>query len=434
MTLKKKPQATSRTKPIKKVRPNKAIKVENGRAETIKEIYLQDTEIKLPQHALNWTAVVIISLLFGLVAGFFGSWWQIIMKPAWLYPDQNDTQQISEILETAARQNDVIKDSFDGITTQNLSNQSVLIYLNNFSEDSDEWDGLYTEENFQGSGLIVTSDGWLVTTSSVINDVNDDFLIITSDRRGFEPIEFVIDEYNDLVFVKIEVSGLSPITIRSTDNIKASDDLLVLRNTLKYQQPILYHTKLMARNYTLINDSTDFLHSTNKNDIHILLKDNLGSEFVGASLANSNGEVIGLITADGDENTMTVTGFNLQVAVRNFLSSEAIVQHNTLDIHYLDLSEVVGLSAELHRGYNKGALIYGNDDLDKDAVEEDGVAAIAKLVSGDIILAINDQSIESGSGLNRLLQEYPLGSTVTLTVFGLDNEIKEVIITLDINP
>ncbi len=65
----------------------------NERAETIKEIYSQSEEIRLPQQALNWTAVVIVSLLFGLVAGFFGSWWQIIMKPAWLYPDKNETQK-----------------------------------------------------------------------------------------------------------------------------------------------------------------------------------------------------------------------------------------------------------------------------------------------------------------------------------------------------
>lgn len=97
MALKKKPKPKAKAQPV------------NTRAETIKEIYLHSEEIRLPQQALNWTAVVVVSLLFGLGAGFFGSWWQIIMKPAWLYPEQNDTQQLSKILDLAAEQNDILR-------------------------------------------------------------------------------------------------------------------------------------------------------------------------------------------------------------------------------------------------------------------------------------------------------------------------------------
>ncbi len=417
MSLKKKPKP-------------KAAKADNSRAETIKEIYLQEDEIRLPQQALNWTAVVIISLLFGLVAGFFGSWWQIKMQPNWLYTDVSTGPGISEILDLAAQQNDNIKNSFDNITTQNLSNQTVLIYTNNYSASSDEWDALYTDDNLQGNGLIVTSDGWIVTTDSVITDVNEDYLIITNDRQGFEVVEFVVDSYNGLVFLKIDKSDLNPITIRTADSVKFGDNLLVLRNTLKFNKPFQLHTKLIAKDFTLIEDSSNFLHSTDKNDLNLVIKDSVGREFVGSPLANSNGDVIGILIGDN----MALSGLNLQITVRNFLSSEAMVNHNSLGVNYIDLAEVVGLPASLHQGYNKGALIYGNEELGIDAIVEDGAAARAKIVSGDIILKVNDQLIESGSSLNRLLQEYPLGSTVTLSVLRASGDIEDIIITLDINP
>ncbi len=417
MSLKKKPKP-------------KAAKADNSRAETIKEIYLQEDEIRLPQQALNWTAVVIVSLLFGLVAGFFGSWWQIKMQPNWLYTDVSTGPGISEILDLAAQQNDNIKNSFDNITTQNLSNQTVLIYTNNYSASSDEWDALYTDDNLQGNGLIVTSDGWIVTTDSVITDVNEDYLIITNDRQGFEVVEFVVDSYNGLVFLKIDKSDLNPITIRTADSVKFGDNLLVLRNTLKFNKPFQLHTKLIAKDFTLIEDSSNFLHSTDKNDLNLVIKDSVGREFVGSPLANSNGDVIGILIGDN----MALSGLNLQITVRNFLSSEAMVNHNSLGVNYIDLAEVVGLPASLHQGYNKGALIYGNEELGIDAIVEDGAAARAKIVSGDIILKVNDQLIESGSSLNRLLQEYPLGSTVTLSVLRASGDIEDIIITLDINP
>ncbi|MFW0862284.1 MAG: S1C family serine protease [Candidatus Komeilibacteria bacterium] len=420
MTLKRKPKKKAAQKTAE----------ENSRAETIKEIYLQDDEIRLPQQALNWTAVVIVSLLFGLVAGFFGSWWQIRMRPGWLYTDTKTGPEISEILDLAAKQNDNIKNSFDNITTQNLSNQVVLIYANNYSAKADEWDLLYTDDNLKGNGLIITSDGWIVTSKAVIDDVNDDFLIITNDRQGYEPIDFVVDSYNDLVFVKIDKGDLSPITIKSADNTKFSDDLLVLRNTLKFNQPLQLHTKLIAKDYAVVEDGTDFLHSTDYNDTYLVIKDVLLDSFVGAPLANSNGDVIGMVIGEDK----AINGFNLQVTVRNFLSSEAMVNHNSLGIHYIDLAEVVGLTADLHQGYNKGALVYGNEDLDKAAVMEDSTAAGAKLVSGDIILKVNDQAIESGTSLNKVLQEYPLGSTVTLSVLRAGGETEDIILTLDINP
>ena len=435
MTSKKKP------KPKKVVRLTEAMSKRskttatpiNERAETIKEIYSQSEEIRLPQQALNWTAVVIVSLLFGLVAGFFGSWWQIIMKPAWLYPDKNETQKLSEILDLAAEQNDNIAKSFDEITTQNLSNQTVLIYSNNAVVAADEWESIYTDDNLMGNGLIVTSDGWIVTTKSVISDVNDDYLIITNNRQGFAPVEFVIDGYNDLMFVKIDKSDLSPITIRSASNTKFSDDLMVLRSTLKFHQPFLYHTKLIGRDFTPIDDSFDFLHSTDKNDTYLILHDQFTAEFVGAPIANSNGEVLGILVDVGDY-SLAINGFNLQVSVRNFLSSESVVNHNSLGVHYIDLSEVVGLPVELHQGYSTGALVYGNDDLEKEAVIEDSAADIVKLVSGDIILAVNDQNVESGNGLNKLLQDYPIGSTVTLSVLRASGDKEDIIVTLDINP
>ena len=414
---------------LKKIKPKKEKDSERGRAETIKEIYLQQEGMKLPQKVLNWTGVVVVSLIIGLFAGWLGSWWQVSSQSDRFYSNQANDYKLSEILQLAAEQNNNIKESFDDITTRNLSNQTVLIYNNNYSKGDNDWSDLYTNKNLQGSGLVVTSDGWLVTTISVIDDANADYLIITNDRQGFVPTDFIYDDFNDLVFVKIDKKDLNPIVIQSAENIKFNDDLIVLRNTLKIYQPYIYHTKVINKYYTTINKGEDFLHSTDKNDNFLLIKDSLDDDCIGSPLANTSGEVVGIIADTSGEHGLVIGGFNLQVAIRNFLSNEMVVKHNSLGINYIDLAEIVGWNKDMHQGYSRGALVYGNNKILPVAVGS--IAESIGLEMGDIILQIDDQKIESGSILNKLLQEYPLGSTVNLSVIKKSGETEEMIATLD---
>lgn len=416
----------------KKNKKNK--KVVNEKAETIKEIYAQGEEIRLPSKALNWTAVMIVSICTGLIAGFFGGWWQMRMQPSWMIDKQQQTNnQISSILDLASQQSKTLKKSFDQITLQNLTNQTVLIYNVKEKSSKNDFNNLYSDDNLLGSGLIITSDGWLITNRAVIDDLNDSYLIITSDRQGFEPTDYIVDTFTDLVFFKIDQTDLNPITISSTSSIGFSDNLIVLRNTLKYQQPQINYVQLMSKDYKPIEKLTDYLHSTEKNDSYLQLNKRLASEFNGSLLATSNGEVVGLVYEKA-ELSLAIPGFYLQVAVINFLNDQTKVSHNSLGIHYLDLAEIVGLPTELHQGYSRGALIYGSASPDKPAVIADSVASQAKLVSGDIILAINEQELNAATNLNKLLQEYPLRSTITLGIQSADGETKEIIVTLDTKP
>jgi len=421
--------------PGKKNKKNKSAEAEIGtKAETIKEIYAHGEEIRLPSKTLNWVAVLLVATFCGLVAGFFGGWWEVRMSPSWMNLDEEvPVNQIANILDIASQQNKNLKESFDQITLQNLSNQTVSIYQAK-SSSTNIFNNLYADDNFTGNGLVITSDGWLVTSATVMPDLNEDYLIITSDRQGYEPEDFIADDYTGLLFIKISATGLSPITISSTDQVDLTQDLIALRNTLRYQQPQIQSVRLANKNYKPINKLTDYLHSTQSNNTYLLLDRFLPVYYSGSLLATSNGEMVGLIYGSSTAGeTLAIPGFYLQVAIINFLNNQAEVKHNSLGIHYFDLAEVVGLSADMNQGYSRGSLIWGNKDLNLPAVQADSVAAKADLVAGDIILAVNNQELNAQVSLNQLLQEYPLGATITLHILNIEGEEVEVIITLDTN-
>jgi S1-C subfamily serine protease len=419
----------------KKNKKQSSVEDEVGvKAETIKEIYAQGEEIKLPGKTLPWLAVLIVTIFCGLVAGFFGGWWEVKMSPSWMNLDEEvPANQIASILDIASQNTKNLEGTFDQTTLQNFSNQTVSIYSGKGGAIN-VFNNLYSDDNFLGSGLVVTSDGWLVTTTTVLSDFNEDYLIITSDRQGYQPEKFVLDDYTGLVFVKIAASNLSPITISSTDSVSLTQNLVVLRNTLRYQQPQLQSVKLAAKNYQPIDKLSDYLHSTDSNDSYLLLDRSLSESYQGSLLAANSGEVVGLIyrvATDGE--TIAVPGFYLQVAVINFLNNQTEVKHNSLGVSYFDLAEVVGLATDLNQGYSRGGLLWDNVASGQAAVAAESAAAQADLVAGDIILTVNGQELNAQTGLNKLLQEYPLGATVTLHILSAAGEEKDVIVTLDTN-
>jgi len=79
-------------------------------------------------------------------------------------------------------------------------------------------------------------------------------------------------------------------------------------------------------------------------------------------------------------------------------------------------------------------LVYGNEQLEIEAVIPKSAAAQAKLEQGDIILAINDQEITAKDNFTKILQGLALGTTITLDTIKTDGTEEKIILTLDVKP
>jgi len=315
--------------------------------------------------------------------------------------------------------------SFTKVLTE-LKSQVVGIYKKRVNDDILE--SIYLEKDFLGSGMILTSDGWILTHASVINKA--DYVIITADKKVYEPIKEVIDEFSGAVLIQVSAANLKPIKFADLNTMQPTKPLLVSKFSAQNHgsdiikasvQKFFYHDQTLA-DY--------FLLSTESIDHYLKLDMDFDALYNGALLVNDKVEVIGMLFYSGREALrLAIPGYYLESAVDNFLSNSSEIIRSSLGVTYVDLSETLGLSEEVTEGKLKGAVLLGKGSKNILAVEEDSPASEAGLKAGDIILKVNNDEVDEKNSLTKLIQEYTPGQELTLLISrsGQEMEIKVIL-------
>jgi S1-C subfamily serine protease len=168
--------------------------------ETIKEIYQQ--QIEAPRSIVKSTGnfkilllCLIISLCSGFVAGlvsdtFFDT--NLVIEPSSPSQQKQNVPNLESFLSKEDQ-------NYNKVLSQ-LKSQIVGFYKKRVKAEN-ILDSLYLEKDFLGSGVVVTSDGWLLTHKQVVD--NQDFVVITADKKVLEPLKKVIDPLTNVVLVQI---------------------------------------------------------------------------------------------------------------------------------------------------------------------------------------------------------------------------------------
>ncbi len=83
-----------------------------------------------------------------------------------------------------------------------------------------------------GSGFIVDANGLIVTNKHVVADKSITYKVITSDNKEYEVTKISRDPNNDIAVLKIGTSGLTPITLGDSTNLKAGQSVIAIGTTL----------------------------------------------------------------------------------------------------------------------------------------------------------------------------------------------------------
>ena len=410
--------------PIKKVPVNK----KSTTREIIKEIYQQEfsTPPKIKTSAVGSKVFIfylIMSVIAGFLAGFIQDFWFDDYAERLVEPSKNGSQA-EEVLDLNFLLNKEDK-AYNQVLGQ-LKSQVVGFYKKRVSEDI--LGSLYLEKDFLGSGLIITSDGWLLTHQSVIQ--NSDYVIITSDKKVMEPLKEVVDSFSGTVLIQVSADGLSPVRFADLNTVQPTEPLLVSRYSAQNHGADIKKSSIQKFAYHDQAKGRDFLLSTEKVDHYIKLAGDFDTVYNGAVLVNEKVEVVGLLFYSGrPEISLAIPGYYLDSAVDNFLENSSQVMRSHLGVHYIDLSESLGLSEGVTEGQIKGAVLLGAAESNILAVAKDSPAEVAGLKAGDIILKINNQEVDEKNSLTKLIQDYTPGQELTLTILraGEEMEVKVVL-------
>lgn len=252
-----------------------------------------------------------------------------------------------------------------------------------------------------GSGVIVTSDGYIITNNHVVEGA-DELNVSLPDKRTFEARVIGTDPKTDVAVIKIDASNLSALPWGDASQLEVGEMVLAVGNPFGLSQTVTMGIiSAIGRANVGIVDYEDFIQT----DAAI----NPGNS--GGALVNLKGELIGINTAIFSQSGGHMgIGFaipsNMAKSVMQSLVKHGKVIRGWLGVSIQDVTP--DLAKEFGAAENTGALV-GD-------VMEDSPASKAKLGRGDIITAYNGVPVRDSNHLRGLVAETPPGTTARLSV------------------
>lgn len=277
------------------------------------------------------------------------------------------------------------------------------------------------EASAAGTGIIATSDGYIITNKHVVNGASK-VSVILDDGTTYEDVNVVaVDPLNDVAFLKIkDVSNLTPATLGDSKTIHVGQQVIAIGNALgEYQNTVTAGIISGTGRSVTASDGTGRQSETLSDMIQTDAAINSGNS--GGPLVNAAGEVIGINTATSA--SAENMGFAIPISsVKGMLSQ--LIANSKAERTYLGVY-TVEITPEAAKAYNlpvnSGAYIYSSSAYT--AVTKDSPAAKAGLRDKDIIVSVNGAKVGSAGSLSSLIGEYKPGDTVQLTVIREGNEI-----------
>jgi len=259
-------------------------------------------------------------------------------------------------------------------------------------------------ETSLGSGVIVSSQGYIITNHHVI-DQADEILVALHDERTTEAVVVGSDPESDLAILKISLNDIPAITIGRSDAMQVGDIVLAIGNPFGVGQAV-------SQGIISATGLSQLGIATFENFIQTDAAINPGNS--GGALINAYGELIGINTAIFSQSGGSQgIGFAIPVDLAKNVMQQ-IIEHGETTRGWLGV-DIQTLTPALAESFDledtKGIVIAG--------VIRDGPADHAKLKAGDIITLINDKQVSDATEALNLIAQTPPGSRIRLT--GLRN-------------
>lgn len=258
-----------------------------------------------------------------------------------------------------------------------------------------------------GAGIVLTSDGWLVTSAAVVSG-SAQLTAVFADKTTalLDPTKVVIDEATGIAFVKVDAQRLTVASFGDDTALHASDPIF-----LSDAASVLTVSVLEPRQLPVATKA-DYVESSERLGRRIMI-DKAG--LPGAATVNVGGETVGVSLGDG---TAVPASFVTQV-LRDLFKDAKIVRP-AVGVRFVSLDTLP--NAKDAGLPTTGAFVTGGGKYP--AVAKGSAAELAGLKEGDVITVVEHDRINDEETLSERLQDYVPGAKVELTVMRGGKQIK----------
>lgn len=258
-----------------------------------------------------------------------------------------------------------------------------------------------------GSGVIISSDGYIVTNNHVVADA-DELTVVLTDNRSYTAKVIGTDPTTDVALIKIDEENLPALTLANSDNVQVGEWVMAAGNPLMGLNSTVTAGIVSAtgRNINILGRQDQYaIESFIQTDAAV----NPGNS--GGALTNVDGDLIGINTAIMSP-TGSYAGYSFAVPsnivkkVVDDLKEYGKVQRALIGVEIVDVNAATAekFDLDLSRG------VYVNSVMDG------GAGAEAGLQEGDVIVRVDDKTTNQSSDLQSYVGRKRPGDQVDVTV------------------
>lgn len=270
---------------------------------------------------------------------------------------------------------------------------------------NDEQEGTATSLSAMGTGIIVTSDGYIVTNAHIVNNSRTAYLfkVITSDKKTYDAGVVGFDSRYDLAVLKIKAENLPAAKFGDSNNLEIAEDVIAIGNprSINYQNSVTKGIISALNRQASITNNARFIQT----DTPI----NPGNS--GGPLCNMYGQVVGITTSKIALEEYEGMGFAIPSKTVKSVT-DSIIKYS-----YVKNRVKIGIVGEITTKDNDGANGIKITEISKGGpMENTGAQA------GDIMTKVDGKSILTFADVYDILEKHKAGDKVKITLYRPDTE------------
>ncbi len=247
-----------------------------------------------------------------------------------------------------------------------------------------------------GSGVIISSDGYIVTNHHVI-DGADNILVRLSDKTEYKAILVGSDIKTDLAVLKIEKSGLKPAVFADSDLVQVGDQVIAVGNPLGELGGSVTNGIISALDREIVIDNQNMTLLQTNTAI------NPGNS--GGGLFSMNGELIAIVNAKSTGAEIDNIGF----AIPSNIAKKVVA--DIIENGYVTNRPTIGITVVAISSYAE-AEQYGFPSVGV-FVE---TSTRTEFKKGDMIYSIDSVVIKSSADISTILSKKQVGDSLEFVV------------------
>lgn len=352
-------------------------------------------------------------LMVPVMTALAGAFIAVLADLIWIQPhfNKNATNLKSEIPVQMASSRALPSDAIDLTSAADLSVKAVVhvktkveyasgnIFDFFFGNSQPQY---YSQTLPVGSGVCVSSDGYIVTNNHVINN-SENVEVTLYDKRSYPAKIIATDPSVDIALLKIDADNLPYLSFGNSDDLRLGEWVLAVGNPFNLTSTVTAGiVSAKARNIGI--NSPFSIESFIQTDAAV----NPGNS--GGALVNVRGELVGINTAIASQ-TGSYVGYSFAVpsnivkkVVSDFIKYGE-VQRAYLGVNILPVDQE--LAKEKNLATTQGVFVQG--------VYDNGSAKDAGIQAGDVIVAINNNPVKDIPQLQEQIGQYEPGQRISVS-------------------